>query len=174
MTFTLYNAVVPTFQQMLTALIGLLDRAEAHCAEKGVAPEALLQARLADDMWPFTAQVRIACDQSRGGIEGVRKGVYSPNTAPPPDTFAGLRAEVVNALNVLDAVKPEEVNGWIGRDMRFEFGERKMPFTAEDFLLSFSLPNFYFHVTTAYALLRNNRVSIGKRDYLGPVRLKMP
>jgi hypothetical protein len=100
----------------------------------------------------------------------VRKGTFSPDTSTPPDTFAGLRERVTETIAALEAVSREEVEGFIGRDMRFEFGTYRMDFLAEEFLLSFSQPNFYFHAATAYDILRMNGVEIGKRDFNGRVR----
>ena len=110
---------------------------------------------------------------SIGAIEGVRKGVFSPDTSVPPDTFAGLKARVEETLIALDRIDASEIESFIGRDMRFAFGDRQVEFTAENFLLSFSLPNFYFHAATAYDILRWKGLPIGKRDFLGQTRKKV-
>lgn len=172
MSFSLYAATIPSYNQVLGSLAGLLEKAEAHCTSKGVAPTDIIQARLAEDMLPFCYQVKSVVVHSVGAIEGVRKGLFSPDMSPPPDDFAGLKAKVAEALTTLAAIKSDEVDGFLGRDMRFAFGERHIDFTAEDFLLSFSQPNFYFHTTTAYGILRSKGVQIGKRDFLGRLRLK--
>ncbi len=172
MAFSLHAATVPSFQQILGAVVGLVDKAESHCATAGLAPEDLIQARLADDMWPFAQQVKSTVSHSVGAIEGVRKGVYTPDISPAPDSFAGLRQLLADARAALAAIDPQEVDGFIGRDARFEFREYSMPFTAEDFLLSFAQPNFYFHATTAYDILRMKGVPVGKRDFIGQPRLK--
>lgn len=175
MTLSLYSAVVPNYIQILGAVKGLLDKAEAHCAEGGgCQPDDLLKARLADDMLPFGYQVKSCCAHSIGAIEGVRAGVFSPDMTPWPTTFEGLRTAVAKALAAVEALSRDEINGFVGQDMRFEMGEMKMPFTAEDFLLSFSQPNFYFHATTAYDILRWKGVKLGKRDFMGRPRLKLP
>ena len=173
MTLSLYSAVVPNYIQILGAVAGLLDKAEAHCGDTGGDPAALLSARLADDMLPFGYQVKSCAAHSAGAIEGVRAGVFSPDMTPWPIDLPGLRAAVGGALTLVEALSPDEVNGFVGRDMRFEMGEMKMPFTAEEFLLSFSQPNFYFHATTAYDILRWKGVKLGKRDFLGRPRLKV-
>lgn len=173
MTLSLYSAVVPNYIQILGAVAGLLDKAEAHCAETGCAPDDLLKAKLADDMLPFGYQVKSCAAHSIGAIEGVRAGLFSPDLNPWPTTFDGLREAVAKALVAVQALTPDEVNGFVGQDMAFQFGETKMPFTAEDFLLSFSQPNFYFHATTAYDILRHKGVKLGKRDFMGRPRLKM-
>lgn len=170
MGLSLYDATIPSALQVLGALAGLLDKAEAHCGEKGFAPDEVIQARLAADMLPFSYQVKSACVHSLGAIEGVRKGVFSPDMTPPPGTFAALRERVAATIAALGAVPAAEVESFIGRDMRFEFGERRVDFAAENFLLSFSQPNFYFHASTAYDILRWKGVPIGKRDFLGRLR----
>ena len=172
MTFSLYSAVVPTYLQILESLSGLLDKGESFCSEKGIAPEQIIEARLADDMHPFAYQVKSAAVHSLGAIEGVRRGVFTPDMTEPPDSFAALKTRITEARSGLQAVTPGEVDGLMGRDMRFSFGERHIDFRAEDFLLSFSQPNFYFHATTAYDILRSQGVPIGKRDFLGRLRMK--
>ena len=158
--------------QLLRACAGLIDKAEAFCVEFNHAPDTLIQARLAENMLPFAYQVQSMAVHSLGAIEGVRKGVFAPDTAPPPSDFAGLKTRLAEALAGLGAIDPAEVDGFVGRDMRFEFGERRLEFVAEDFLLSFSQPNFYFHATTAYDILRWKGLPIGKRDFAGMPRLK--
>ena len=173
MTLSLYAAIVPNYVQILGAVAGLLDKAEAHCADTGTNQADLLAAKLADDMLPFGYQVKSCSAHSIGAIEGVRAGVFSPDMTPWPTTFEGLRAAIKNALAKVEALSPDEVNGFVGQDMRFEMGEFRMPFTAEEFLLSFSQPNFYFHATTAYDILRWKGVKLGKRDFMGRPRLKV-
>ena len=172
MAFSLYAATVPSYLQILEAISGLITKAEGHCGEKAIAPADLLQARLAADMWPFATQVKAVTGHSLGAIEGVRKGVFTPDVAPAPDTFAGLKGLVARAIAGLREVEPAELDGYLGRDMRFEFGERRIPFTAEDYLLSMAQPNFYFHATTAYDILRSKGVALGKRDFVGKMRMK--
>ena len=172
MAFSLHEATIPTFCQMLEAVAGLLDKGAAHCAEKGIEPETIIQAHLAPDMFTFAYQVKSTAVHSLGAIEGVRKGVFSPDLVPPPEDFPALKAQVMGALTALRAIEPDEVNGFLGRDMRFEFRDLRIDFTAENFLLSFSQPNFFFHATTAYDILRWQGVTIGKRDFLGHMRIR--
>jgi hypothetical protein len=172
MSFSLYNATIPSYQQTLGAVSALLATAEAFCAEKQLAPASLIEARLAEDMLPFAYQVKFTAVHSLGAIEGVRRGVFSPDTTPPPQTFAALKARIAETRAALEAVAPAEIEGFMGRDMRFEFREHRLEFTAENFLLSFSLPNFYFHAATAYDILRWKGARIGKRDFIGRLRLK--
>lgn len=170
MTFSLYSAVVPAYLQILQSVSGLLDKGESFCSEKGLAADEIIAARLADDMHPFAYQVKSAAVHSLGAIEGVRRGVFTPDMSEPPNSFAALKTRIAEARSGLEAVAPAEVDGFIGRDMRFSFGERHIDFRAEDFLLSFSQPNFYFHAATVYDILRWKRVPIGKRDFMGHLR----
>jgi hypothetical protein len=172
MTLSLYAATIPSYRQILAAVSGLLRIAQAFCADKGIEAQELVQARLAPDMLPFAYQVKSTAVHSLGAIEGVRKGVFSPDMTPPPQTFAALEERIATTLSALEAIEPAEVESFIGRDMRFEFGDRRLDFTAEEFLLSFSQPNFYFHAATAYDILRWKGAPLGKRDFLGRVRRK--
>ena len=172
MAFSLYAATVPSCMQILRSVSGLIEKAEAFCSSNSIAPDEIIQLRLADDMLPFCYQVKSTAVHSLGAIEAVRRGVFSPDMTPPPATFAALTARLAETLDGLAAIKPDEIDGFIGRDMRFSFGERHLDFTAEDFLLSFSQPNFYFHATTTYDLLRWKGVPLGKRDFMGRPRVK--
>jgi hypothetical protein len=172
MSLSLHTAVVQTYQQILPSVAGLLDKAEEHCKAGGLDAAALTEARLAEDMWPFAKQVFECGHHSSRAIEGVRAGVFAPEIQPVASDFASLRQEVGNAMAIIDAVKPGELDAIADRDMLFKFGEHEMPYTVSDFLLSFSLPNFYFHATTAYDILRNLGLKVGKMDYLGRPRMK--
>ncbi len=172
MALSLYAIIIPSYQQMLGTVAALIDKAETHCTERGLAPETIIQARLAPDMRPFAYQVKSAVVHSVGAIEGVKAGIFRPDQTTPPDSFAGLRERVDTAIAMLAAYDPADIDALQGGDMCFGFGEANIYFLAEDFLLSFSQPNFYFHVTTAYAILRAQDVVIGKRDYLGRMRKK--
>jgi len=172
MAFSLYAATVPSYCQILAAVGGLIGKAEAYCTENGIAHQDLIQARLAEDMQPFAYQVKSTVVHSLGAIEGVRKGVFAPDMATPPKDFAALKARVAETLTALEALEAAEIDSFVGRDMRFSFGDRHVDYTAENFLLSFSQPNFYFHAATAYDILRWKGVKIGKRDFLGTTRRK--
>lgn len=172
MTFSLYDAVIPSNIQVLGAVRGLVDKAEAFAAEQGVDAAELIDARLAPDMLPFGYQVKSCAEHSAGGVAGVRGGSFSPSTKPWPTDFTGLRARVDAAVSGLEAVDRAEFAALAERDTEFRMGELVMPFTGAQFLLSFSQPNFYFHATTAYAILRMKGVRLGKRDFLGKLRLK--
>jgi len=172
MALSLYDATIPSFRQFLTNLAALLVKAEEHCSNQGVPPESLLQARLAKDMWPFASQVFSATTNSWGHVRRIPEGTSQPDATPPPADFAGLKACVDDALAGLAAVDAETFNALAGRDIRFVVRDHHVDFTAEEFFTTFCLPNFYFHVTTAYAILRVQGVPLAKRDYLGKMRTK--
>lgn len=174
MTVSLYQATVPTFLQHLRALSGLLDKAEAFCAEGNTTEAEIQQARLADDMAPFASQVRWGTAHSIKAVEACKAGVFGFDPTPPPATFAEQRAILAETIAALEALTPDDVNAMAESAVLFSIPRAgiELPFTAADFLLSFSLPNFYFHVTTAYNLLRSRGVQIGKTDFLGQLRIK--
>jgi hypothetical protein len=172
MAFSLYDASVANFLQTLGGVSGFLDRALAHFKEKGIDPEQIVETRLYDDMLPFWFQIVSVAHHSRGAIEGVQKGSFSPNMGSPGLTYSKLQAMVTEARDALSAMTAEQVNALGDRDVVFQFGERKVPFTGANFLMSFSLPNFYFHATTAYDILRHKGVPLGKRDFTGRLRIK--
>jgi uncharacterized protein len=173
MPFSLYDATIPGFRQMLGTVLRLLDKAEAWGTANGVSEQDMLAARLAPDMFPFSYQVKSTAVHSIGAIEGVRRGHFAPDTTTPPESFDGLRNQVTTANDALAALSPDEVNSFIGREMYFMFKERRMDFTgAETFLMSFSLPNLMFHATTTYDILRMKGLDIGKRDFMGKLALK--
>jgi hypothetical protein len=157
---------------MLGAVSGLLSSAESFCSENGIAEKEIIQARLAEDMQPFAYQVKSTAVHSLVAIEGVRRGIFSPDMTTPPETLAALRMRIADTLSALEIIHPAEVDAFVGRDMRFAFGDRHIDFTAENFLLSFSQPNFYFHATTTYDILRWKGVRLGKRNFMGKLRTK--
>jgi hypothetical protein len=172
MSFSLYDAVVPSNLQILASIDALIDKAEAFCTEHDRAPADLIEARIAPDMLPFGYQVKSCAAHSIGGIDGVKAGNFAPDMTPWPTDFAGLHRVLQDAIAKLKALDRETIDAMVDSDTQFAFGETKMPFTGANFLLSFSQPNFYFHATTAYAILRAQGVKLGKRDFLGIPRMK--
>ena len=172
MPFSLYDAVVPSNIQILKAIDALLDKAEAFCAEQGRSEADLIDARLAPDMLPFGYQVKSCAAHSVGGIEGVKSGSFSPDMKPWPTDFASLHGDLRGAIASLEGMDREAFDALAENDTQFVFGETKLPFTGANFLLSFSQPNFYFHATTAYAILRAQGMKLGKRDFMGMPRIK--
>ena len=172
MSFSLYDAVVPSNLQIMGAVDALLTKAEAFCVEQGKVEADLIDARLAVDMLPFGYQVKSCAEHSIGGIEGVRAGSYSPALSPWPTNFAGLHGILQTAIASLKAIDRDAFDALADTDTQFVFGKTRMPFTGANFLLSFAQPNFYFHATTAYAILRAQGVKLGKGDFLGMTRTK--
>lgn len=172
MSFSLYDAVVPSNLQILGALDRVLERAEEFCEERGMTQAQLIDARLAPDMLPLGYQVKSCAVHSIGGIEGTRVGSFSPDMSAWPTDLAGLRGTLQRASAELTALDRDAVDALTEVDTHFAFGETKLPFTGANFLLSFSQPNFYFHATTAYAILRAQGMKLGKRDFLGVPRVK--
>ena len=164
MPISLYDALVPSYLQILRGSLGWLDKAAAFAEAQGKSEAEMMDARLAPDMLPLNRQVRGFAMHAQCGIAGAVGGLFSPEMTPPPASFAGLKARVGEAID------PDALDDLIGKPMRFELGETKLPFAADQFLLSFSQPNFYFHVSTAYGILRNMGVDLGKRDYLAGLR----
>jgi len=171
MPLSLHAAFVPSALQMLGSTRNLLATAERWCAENDCDHAEIITAKLIDDMFDFAYQVKSVAVHSGGVIASLRKGVFSPDLAAPPDSFGGLRDELDRASAALAAIDEAEMEAMIGQPMRFEFRAYTMNFTAEDFLLSFSQPNFYFHAATAYGILRMKGIPVGKRDFMGALRV---
>jgi hypothetical protein len=169
MAIPLYEATVERFVQTLGGVEGFLARGLAHCADKGIDPEEIVETRLWDDMLPFSFQIVSVVHHSLGAIEGVKLGVFSP---PHRQTrgYGALQTLVSEAREALQGLTRDEVDALEGKPLVFKAGERELPFLAEGFLLSFSLPNFYFHAATAYDILRSKGFPLGKRDFTGQIK----
>jgi hypothetical protein len=169
---SLYDLSVPTFLQTVRAIGGFLNRAAAYCADNGANPDDFVGARLFHDMAPFHFQIEAAWHHSVWGLEAARTGVFSPPALVGPVPFSNLRAMIVKAEATLMGFTPDEVNGWAGKELNLHIGPRRLAFTSETLILSFSLPNFHFHAVTAYDILRARGVPLGKRDYEGVLRTR--
>jgi hypothetical protein len=166
MTISMYSASVPVFQHMLRNLSHILDKGEAHAEARKIDPAALTQFRLAPDMLPFTRQVLIACDAAKNGVARI-SGVEAPKFDDKETTFAELKARIQKTLDYLATVPASALDGTESKEITFPVGrDTKRTMTAETYLKTWSLPNFFFHITTAYAILRHNGVELGKSDYL--------
>ncbi len=172
MAITLYDATAALFAQTLGAVDGFLRFSLKHFQEKGIDPAEIVETRLFSDMLPFRYQIQAAIGHSVGAIEGAKGGEFKPPYGGPAD-YAALQKEVADALARLKSYTPAEINALEGKDVVFNLGDRKLPFTGENFLLTFSLPNFHFHCTTAYDILRQKGVPLGKRNYIGAPKVKM-
>ncbi|WP_416908911.1 MAG: DUF1993 domain-containing protein [Polymorphobacter sp.] len=171
MSMDLFQAFVPTARQIVQAGQAVLDKGEAFCAERGMAPETLIETRLAPDMAALPFQVFSVAHHSAGAIAGVRAGVFKPARPEAGLDFSGLKALLQGADAVLAAVTADEMAALSDKPMVFSIGDRQMPFVAADFLLSFSQPNFFFHASMLYGILRHAGVGLGKIDFLGRLRL---
>jgi hypothetical protein len=167
MTISLYASSVPVFKQMLNSLDGILAKAQAHVAAKSIEPDALLQARLFPDMFALVRQVQIAADFSRG-VSARLAGVDVPKFEDNQHSFDDLRSLIAASLAFIDGVTPAQIDGQEAREIVTRPGTPKEKrFTGQSYLLTYGLPQFFFHVTTAYAILRHNGVELGKRDFMG-------
>ncbi|MEZ4216172.1 MAG: DUF1993 domain-containing protein [Myxococcota bacterium] len=167
MAFTIHSASVPIFVRMLTNALAWLDAAEAHAKERGFDPDLHLQLRLAPDMFPLVRQIQIASDAVKGCVARLA-GVEPPKWADDETTLDALRARIRTTIEYAQSVPASAFEGAETRAISLPIGpDRKIEFTGETFLAHFSLPNFFFHVTTTYALLRQAGVKLGKMDYLG-------
>lgn len=167
MSLSMYEASVPVFRQMLGALAGVLGKGEAFASQRQVKPEALLQARLFPDMFPLVQQVQIACDFAKG-VSARLAGVEVPSYPDEEGSFEDLHARISRTLAFIDGLDPLLFEDSQDREIVLRPGTPKeRRYDGQAYLLHYGLPQFYFHLTTAYALLRHNGVEVGKRDYMG-------
>jgi hypothetical protein len=172
MGVALYDLSVASYLQGLSGVAGVLEKGLKYCTDNNIDPNSLVETRLHADMLPMQFQVQSVVHHSIGAIEGLKKGLFSPPPPIPAQDYRGLQKMVTDAREALTKLTAAEVNALEGRDMIFQLRDFKIPFTAEGFIMSFSLPNFYFHATTAYDILRMKGVPLGKRDYMGQMRMK--
>ena len=166
MTISMYQASVPVFIRMLNNLIGILEKAVAHADDKKIAPKVLLDSRLYPDMFPLSRQVQIASDTAKGGaarLAGMEPPKYEDNETTFPELIERLRKTVA----FLNTLKPEQIDGSEKRAVTLKIRDDTFTYEGLAFLLNRVLPNLYFHVSAAYAILRHDGVEIGKKDYLG-------
>ena len=166
MSLSMYSASVPVYAHTLGNLARLLDKAEAHAAAKKFDAAVLLAARLAPDMLPFTKQVQIACDAARLSVARLA-GIDPPKFEDNETSMAELQARIQKTIDFLKTVTAAQVDGSEAREISIPRRDGVMKLEGEVYLKHYALPNFFFHVTTAYALLRHNGVELGKADYLG-------
>ncbi|MGA7297043.1 MAG: DUF1993 domain-containing protein [Rhodanobacteraceae bacterium] len=171
MSISLYQCSVLAYLQTLGAVHGFLQRGQDYCRDNDIDPQEIVTSRVHPDMLPFSYQVHSVAHHARATMEAIRHGVFRPPMKNPDCSYADLLEVISSATDELRKLNADEVNERHGAPVMFEMGELRLPFTAEDFVLSFSLPNFHFHATTAYDILRSKGVPLGKRDYLGRLRL---
>jgi hypothetical protein len=165
----LYEVSIPIFVLSLNNLDAILDKAAAHAEAKKVGPNVLPSTRLIADMLPLSAQIQIACDTVKGAAARLA-GLDIPKHEDTEATIADLKARVAKTLVFIKSIKPEQLVNAETREIVLQFPQTTMKFTGLNYLTSFVLPNFFFHVTMVYALLRKNGVELGKRDFLGPIQ----
>jgi len=162
----MYQASVPQFKKMLNNLSSILKKGAEFAADKKIDEKVLVESRLAPDMFPLAKQVQIACDQVKMGMSRL-SGVEAPKHADTETTFAQLQERIAQTIAFIDSIKPEQVDGTEAKEIKFSIKEWSFEFVGEQYLFTWIAPNFYFHVTTAYNILRHNGLQIGKTDYLG-------
>lgn len=168
MSLSMYDASVPVFVRLLNNLNALLDKSLAHAEAKGIAPEILVNARLAPDMFPLARQIQIATDAAKGCVARLAQ-IEVPSYADTESNFAELKARIDKTIAFVQQAMPEQMQGSETRTITIKVPDRELQFPGQAFLLFFAMPNFYFHVTTAYDILRHNGVPLGKLDFLGSV-----
>jgi len=166
MTLSMYAASTPVFRRMLGNLSAILNKAAAHADARKIDHGVLLNARLFPDMLPLIKQEQIASDTAKGCIARLA-GVDIPKFEDDEASFADLQARIAKTIAFIDGIKPGQVDGSEGRDIILQIRDKKLELKGQDFMTNRALPNFYFHITTAYNILRHNGIEIGKSDYLG-------
>jgi hypothetical protein len=166
MTLSMYQASVPVFAHMLGTLSAILDKGAAFAEARGIEPSVLVNARLAPDMRPLSAQVQLATDMAIRGAARLA-GIEFPSNPDTESTFPELQERVNKALRFLEPLSPDQIDGSEDRAITLQMRDGELHFNGQDYLLNFLLPNLYFHVTAAYLILRHNGVELGKRDFLG-------
>jgi hypothetical protein len=166
MNISMYQASAPRFLNSLRNLSAILDKAMAYAEAKKIDPAALTTARLYPDMFPLTRQVQTACDNAKGAVARLA-GVEVPRHEDTEQTFEELKARIAKTIAFIETVTPSQIDGSEDKEISLKLGPREVQWKGMQYLLGFALPNFYFHVTTAYDILRHNGVELGKRDYIG-------
>lgn len=166
MSLSMYQATVPVFIRMLSNLSTILQKADHYAESKKIDPSALINARLAPDMFPLSFQIQIATDAAKGCAARLAN-MEIPSFPDTETTFAQLHQRLEKTINFLKTLTPEQVDGSEEHSISLKIAGQEMNFKGQEFALHFSLPNFYFHVSMAYAILRHNGLDIGKKDYLG-------
>ena len=166
MSLTMYQASIPSFLRMLGNLSAILDKAAAHAEAKKIDPSIFVNARLAPDMFPLSRQIQIATDMVKGCAARLA-GIDVPSYEDNETTFAELQARITKTKEFLQSVSAPQIEGSEDRQITVKFGSRELSFLGQDYLFDFVIPNFHFHLTTTYTILRHNGVEIGKKDYTG-------
>jgi hypothetical protein len=162
----MYQASAPRFANILRNLSAIIEKAEAYCAARKIEPAALTSYRLFPDMFPFTRQVQIACDSAKGAVARLA-GVEIPKHEDTEQTFAELKARIAKTIDFVESVSAARIDGSEDKEIVLQMRSGERRFKGMQYLLGHAYPNFYFHVTTAYNILRHNGVEVGKADFIG-------
>lgn len=168
MSLSMHQIFVPVFARMLKSLTVILDKAEAFAAAKKIEPDVLLNARLAPDMFPLKRQVQLASDFAKGAAARL-SGQDIPKWEDTEASFADLKARLAKTADYIAAFTPAQIDGSEGRDIALTIAKQPVTLNGQAFLLNYAFPHFFFHVATAYDILRHNGVEIGKRDFMGAI-----
>jgi uncharacterized protein len=171
MALSFYDTSVQSYLQILNGLIGVLDKGFGHATESGLDPQEMVMARLHEDMMPLHFQIVSAAHHSLGALQGMQQGSFSPPSFELDMDYASLQGLVVAARDTIAEFEPAAIESLAEGELIFKLGKNELPFTNRNFLLSFSLPNFYFHATTSYSILRMLGVPLGKLDYIGQMKM---
>jgi len=171
MSLSLYDVTVPTYLQILSGVKQVLQKGADHAATGAFDREALVHERMYEDMLPFSFQVVSVWNHTLCAVKSLETGLFGPSGDMGELNYARLQGLIDEAIDGLNAVTPEQVNACSGKPVKFKMGDYELPFTAENFALSFSIPNQIFHASTTYAMLRQKGVPLGKQDFIGPLRL---
>lgn len=171
MSISFYDASVGSYLQLLDAVSGVLEVGASHASETGLDLQEIVMTRLRDDMMPFHFQVVSVAHHSWGAMQGIAEGTFSPPSFELDKDYAGLQALVAEARDGLAGLGEADVEALADKSMVFKLGKNELPFTNQNFLLSFSLPNFYFHATTTYDILRTLGAPLGKMQFLGQMKM---
>jgi hypothetical protein len=171
MSISFYDASVGAYQQVLGSVAAILDKGAAFASENDTDSDEIVATRLRDDMMPFHFQIVSVCHHSWGALQGMRDGRFAPPSFELDKDYQGLQALVGEAREGVASVSESAAADLADKSMVFAIGDREMPFTNQNFLLSFSLPNFYFHATTTYGILRMLGVPLGKMDFMGQMKI---
>jgi hypothetical protein len=171
MSISFYDASVGSYQQVLASVAAIMEKGAAFAAENGTDLQEIVGTRLRDDMMPFHFQVVSVCHHSWGALQGMRDGRFAPPSFDLDKSYQELQALVGEAQEGVASISESEAADLADKSMVFAIGKREMPFTNQNFLLSFSLPNFYFHATTSYDILRMLGVPLGKMDFIGQLKM---
>ncbi len=171
MSISLYDISVANYLQVLRAVAGVLDKGKVFCEEQGIALDDMVETRLIEDMSPFRFQVISTAHHSMGTLKAMESGEFTPPSGYGELDYAGCQALIQEAIAYAERLDEATVAGYEGKQITFKIGGNELPFTVVNFVNTFSLPNFFFHATTTYDLLRMKGAPLGKMDFIGQLKM---